>query len=420
MKDFFMSINIKDKIKEISIENLALLLIMPLSWLGFGEFMAGLILIAFIFSLISKYKRDLILNDKVLIIILSVFVINNVISSLLSVDKLPSTLLSAFWFIVILIPTSYVRFSLNKKNEFLIKKIVPLSIFIAIIIVLYLLGSFFHSLVKHETLFPPQRYRFIFLGFQGTPYMLTILGGIGYGWLRQKKEKKFLWIGFLYLIICSLGVALSGDRGGIVGFFIMVLILLSFDYKKLIIFLALCIMIGFISLRKLDFFIRFRYIIEIFYSKSARNYLVNTGHIATFKAAWEMIKDNWIMGVGTNNFSKFSKLYGNHTWNAFAHNFVLQLWAENGLFGMLSGLSIIGLIIYRWLKYLNLYKYKYIAIGVGASFIGLLIFDLTNNAIWILGLALPFWLLAGVMGAIYFIVKEQAKEPQPAEINKGL
>ena len=54
-----------------------------------------------------------------------------------------------------------------------------------------------------------------------------------------------------------------------------------------------------------------------------------------------------------------------------------------------------------------LYKYKYIALGVGASFIGLLISYLTNSAMWIMASNFPFWLLAGVINAIYFAVKNE-------------
>jgi len=82
---------------------------------------------------------------------------------------------------------------------------------------------------------------------------------------------------------------------------------------------------------------------------------------------------------------------------------VLQFWAENGLFGMIFGLSIIGSVIYRWLKSWKLYEYKWIAFGVGASFICMLVGNLSNSTIWLLKIALPFWLLAGVISAIYFM-----------------
>ena len=130
--------------------------------------------------------------------------------------------------------------------------------------------------------------------------------------------------------------------------------------------------------------------------------------LATFSAAWGMIKDHWLMGVGTNNFSRFVRQYGTGRWYAYAHNFVLQFWAENGLFGMIFGISILGLLIYRWLRSLKLHRYRYVALGAGASFIGMLVGNLTNSTIWILKISVPFWLLAGVINAMYVLGKEES------------
>jgi len=124
-----------------------------------------------------------------------------------------------------------------------------------------------------------------------------------------------------------------------------------------------------------------KHLFDFLYSKQSLERLMNVGQFASFRAAWGMIKNHWLMGVGTNNFSAFSKQYGIHRWYAYAHNFILQFWAENGLFGMIFGLSIIGLVIYRWLKSFRRYRYKYIALGLGASFIGMLVGNLTNSTI---------------------------------------
>ena len=410
-----MWMSLKNKIKEVSIENIVLLIIVPLSWLGFGSYMAGVLTIGFIFSLFFKYKRELIFKDRVLIILLLIFTINNVISSLLSIDRLISTLLSLLWFIVILIPMAYVRFSLNEKSEFYIKMIVPIGIYVAFIIVAYIIGKFLYSTITHNVL-RDQRYTFYFLGKQSTTLMLIVCAGIGYGWLLQKEERKYLWFGFFYLLLCSFGVALAGDRGGFVAFFVLILILLRYDYKKLIIFIVILGIAGYFSMIKVGFFIRFKYLLDSIFVRGARRRLIDVGHIAVFRAAWEMIKDHWLMGVGTNNFSSFIRQYGNHKGYAYAHNFILQFWAENGLFGMISGLSIITLVIYRWLKSYRLYKYKYIAYGIGASYISLLVADLTAGSMWSISDALQYWFLAGTISGIYFIVKNE-KDKISSEAN---
>jgi O-antigen ligase len=395
------------KSEESNLESLGVLIIFSLTWLGFGKYMAGLLLILFVFVLFFKRRRGFLLaplRDRTLLVLLMLFTLNNIISSLLSIKLVESAVLSLIFFLIIYIPISFVRFSLHSKNNSFISRILPVSLVIALIIVSYLLFVFFKTIISEGLVI--KRYSFYFLGKASTPDTLVMLGGLGYGLIRQNREKKYLWLGFLYLLFCFSGVVLTYDRGGILSFFLLIIILLSFDYKRLTVF---CLLV--VAIIAATFFFeplrRYQHIFDYLYLKSSQNRLLSHAQLATFKGAWEMIKDHWLLGVGTGNYASFSKQYGTGSWYAYAHNFILQFWAENGLFGMLFGLSIIGLILYRWAKSWRLYKYKYIALGVGVSFIGMLIGNLTNSTIWMIKIALPFWLLAGVMNAIYHLVQEE-------------
>ena len=166
---------------------------------------------------------------------------------------------------------------------------------------------------------------------------------------------------------------------------------------------------------RIEFLSSIRYLYSFLYDKLEIEGLMGYTQIASFKTAWNMIKDNWLLGVGTNNFWTFSDLYGRRKF-AYAHNIVLQFWAENGLFGMIFGLGIIGLVIYRWLKSFKLYKYKYIALGMGASYIAMLVGQLTNSTIWAFQSAVPFWLLVGAINAIYYIVRDQKNGEPVSEV----
>ena len=77
-----------------------------------------------------------------------------------------------------------------------------------------------------------------------------------------------------------------------------------------------------------------------------------------------------------------------------------------GMLGPIFGLGIIGLVIFRWLKSFKLYKYKYIALGMGSSYIAMLVGQLTNCTIWAFQSAVPFWLLVGAINAVFYIVKK--------------
>jgi len=386
------------------IESLILLIVFTFSWIGFGDYTSGILFIAFIFALLFKNKRDLIFSDMQLLILTSLFTLSCIISSLLSVDKLTSTLISLVWFPVIFIPNTYVRFSLNNENNFFIKVIIPVSFLIVFLILFQLYFQFFYNLATKGLII--KRYTAKFLGKASTPDMLVMLGGIGYGWIMQKEGEKFRWLGFLFLLACFFGSILTYDRGGVVSFFVLMIILLSFDYKRLIILLIFTAIAVFLIF-KIDVLKRFEHIFNFLYSEKVQKRLASGAQLATFKGAWEMIKDHWLLGVGTNNFAKHIRNYGVKRFYTYAHNFVLQFWAENGLFGMIFGLSIIGLILYRWAKSWKKYEYKWIALGLGASFICMLIGNLSNSTIWILKVALPFWLIGGAINAIYFIVKEK-------------
>ena len=406
-----MKMKLIDRTNEYWIESLIVLVAFGFTWLGHGEFTGGVLVLAFLVSLFFRKKSALIFRDRMFVFILVLFVINAVISSLLSIDKTKSALLSLVAFLWVYVPYSYIRFSINEKNDYFIRWVMPVGLCIALIIVLYLISIFMHTLLTEGLVF--KRYTFIWLAKATTPDTLVILSGLGYGWLRQKEGNKYRWLGFLFLMFCFFGVLVTYDRGGLMSIFVVAIILLSYDYKRLILFLGL-IGAGFALSFVIEELAPLHNFIEYFYSEKAQEVLKTRTQIATFYGAWEMIKDNWLMGVGTNNYSEFSKLYGTKIRWSYAHNFILQFWAENGLFGMSFGLSLIGLVLYRWLKSFKKYKYRYIAVGVGASFIGLLVGNLTNSTIWILGTAISFWGLAGVMSAIYFIVKEEDQTLKPS------
>jgi len=403
-----MGINLRDEFKKANIESFALFIIFALTWLGFGTYIAGFITLSFIFSLFFRRKREFIFaffQDRVFSILLFLFVLNNVVSSLLSIEKTESALLSLVWFLMIFIPMSYVRFSLNKKNDFFIRRVVPVSFYASLVILVYLLVVFLKNTVTSGLYFG--RYSFYFLGPATTPDTIVMLSGIGYGFLRQKEKGVYRWLGFLFILFCIFGSMLTYDRGGFLAIFAVSIILLSTDVKRLLVLfgligVAVYLILTVSSLQPL------RHLFDFFYSARSIERLMNVEQFATFRSAWGMIRDHWLMGVGTNNFSAFSKQYGVGKWYAYAHNFILQFWAENGLFGMVFGLSMIGLLIYRWLKSYRRYEYRYIAFGVGASFTGMLIGNLTNSTIWIVKIALPFWLLAGVINAVYYTTREES------------
>ena len=110
-----------DRTNEFWLESLVILVAFAFTWLGFGPIMIGALLLGFFVSLFFKQKASFILRDRVFIFILVLFVINAVISSLLSIDTTKSTLLSMVAFLWIYVPYSYIQFSINDSNAFFVR-----------------------------------------------------------------------------------------------------------------------------------------------------------------------------------------------------------------------------------------------------------------------------------------------------------
>jgi O-antigen ligase len=392
------------KVEGYGIESFVILAVFTITWLGYGQYMWGLLLLGFFGALFFKQKRIFLFRDKVLLVLIIALTINNIISSLFAIDNPKTTLLSAVWFLALFVPMSYVRFSLNKENDFFMKWVLPVSFIISLVILLYMYIFFLYHTATVGLEF--KRYTFLTLGKASTPDFILLLGGLGYGWLRQKEGGRYKWFGLVYLLACLIGMLLAFDRGGVIAFLFMSVLLLSFDYKRLIVFFALAGAIVALILI-VDAFEGLRRMIDYLYLEATHKELLESQQISTFRAGWEMALDHWLLGVGTNNFSKYSEQYGPKIWWTYAHNVVLQFWAENGIFGMLLNLTIIGVVIVRWVKSFKKYKYKYVALGIGASFIGLFIGNLTNCTIYVVKIGLLFYLLAGLMSSVYFAVKDE-------------
>ncbi|MBN2322995.1 MAG: O-antigen ligase family protein [Spirochaetes bacterium] len=400
--------------KKDRVESFAVLLLFALSWLGYGVYASVLLVVLFTAALFFRNRRLFVaapLSDRPLMILLGIFILNNIVSSLLSVDKLVSTLLSVVWFLLIYLPIAYVRFSLNEESDFFMRIIVPLGFVISLVILFSLCALFSINVVKGGAVW--KRHTFFTMSTGSTPDMICMLGGIGYGFIRQQRKIRYRWLGLLYLLLCFAGIAFVGDRGGMMALLVMSILLLCFDYKRLVLFFVLLGIIVVLSYR-MESLDGIRSMYDYLYRPAVIAGLKNRTQILCFRQAWGMIKDHWLFGVGTNNFWKFSDMYGPRKF-AYAHNIVLQFWAENGIVGMLAGLGILGLLIRRWIRTLGNGTNRYIVLGMGAGFVAMLVGQLTNCTIWAFQTAIPFWLLAGAINAAYYTVEK----PELSEFSIG-
>ncbi len=127
--------------------------------------------------------------------------------------------------------------------------------------------------------------------------------------------------------------------------------------------------------------------------------------IPLLETAWNMIKANWLWGVGVNNypmdFMKFVPVKLRHTWEYTVHNEYLLRWAETGLIGAILYYSIIILALtglYRGTRSTNAWIYS-VSVGLFAALIG----SLPHRILSFYHYVNVFWFTCVILALVYFV-----------------
>lgn len=105
--------------------------------------------------------------------------------------------------------------------------------------------------------------------------------------------------------------------------------------------------------------------------------------LLVWSSAWQMFKDNPIIGVGTNNFEKvYMEKYISPKATlklTHAHNNFLQMLAENGIIGFCTFAFLFGYIFFsKFKEYLKAPDTNYWALGIALATLSLLLHGLTE------------------------------------------
>ncbi|MFH1776284.1 MAG: O-antigen ligase family protein [Candidatus Omnitrophota bacterium] len=121
-----------------------------------------------------------------------------------------------------------------------------------------------------------------------------------------------------------------------------------------------------------------------------------------WKSAINMIRDNFIFGVGGGNFGIIYPEYkypqANET--KFVHNSFLQIFAENGIFPFIVFILITGHIL-STIKYI---RNNFVILGVFCAIVSFFVHNLLSYSFYILQVSFLFWLLLGIY--FYYQKKE--------------
>lgn len=238
--------------------------------------------------------------------------------------------------------------------------------------------------------------------------------------LSKKKDKilnTFWLVTILGLAILNLVLTLS--RGGFLGLAIVLFLIgifyfkSIFSWKKIIILSFIVILIiystyGFLLIsgkkKNIDMFLR-----------QATTYSKGIGieeRLSSYHAAWSMIKEYPILGGGVGNFGPYASrgpyFQPKEGW-AIVNNEFLEIWAEEGIFGLISFIILIFILILRSAKALILKNInshlKTLLLGLFIAFLAILVQYQTFSTLYILHI----WVLVGLLIATQnlILIKKQ-------------
>ncbi len=208
-------------------------------------------------------------------------------------------------------------------------------------------------------------------------------------------KKQYKWILFFLGSLLGICLILTFSRGAWLGFFVgLVLMLLIFRNKIKRTFLPVCIFI--IILMSIPA-LRQR-VISVFQPGG------DAMRFSIWKNAWAMIVDNPFLGKGLGTFMDHFPKCTNLESPYYAHNFFLQIWAEAGIFALLSFLLFVGSILHEGTKVFKKSSPQGLSmgllLGLLCAIFGFLVHSFFDTNLYSLQLAVLFWFILGLAVSI--------------------
>lgn len=180
-------------------------------------------------------------------------------------------------------------------------------------------------------------------------------------WLLDKKYKYA--VGFLVLsIIASISLILSGCRGAYIGF--VAIMLCFFGFLAKFIWANGKALFKTIYLSILGAMVAFSTCVVLFVSSirtrifsifAMRNDSSTSFRLNVYHSAINMVKDNWLFGIGVGN-QNFREVYGLYMRTGFdalsAYCVFLEIAVESGIFALLAFVGFLATLGYKAIKFI--------------------------------------------------------------------
>lgn len=233
-------------------------------------------------------------------------------------------------------------------------------------------------------------------------YLIMIIPiSIALFWNSKKGYKKLIFLFCTIALIAGLGLTYS--RGGWIGFIFGAFIFILLVEKKLLIALIPLVLL-IIPLLPSTILDRFRSILDFADSS-------NSSRFGIWLVAFEIIKDNWVAGVGLGS-NPFMHAYRAYTKGGYAyyhaHNTYIETAVEMGLAGLIVLLTLL-VVIYRYsIRKLINKDNRWLEVAIGGILSGLsavLVHSLVDDLFFMPKTIITFWTLVSfilVIMRIYY------------------
>lgn len=220
--------------------------------------------------------------------------------------------------------------------------------------------------------------------------------------------------GFLiFALITSFTIVLSGCRGAYIGLLVILLCLFGLISKfiwdgghELLkkVFLSIvgamvafsaCVVLFVSSIRT-----------RVFSIFAMRNDSSTSFRLNVYQSAINMIKDNWLLGIGVGN-QNFREVYGLYMRTGFdalsCYSVYLEIAVESGIFALIAFLSFLGTLIYKAIKFIfsskDLKKVIIVSIAV-TSVLATMVHGFVDTIFFRPQVQFVFWTMAAFVSAV--------------------
>jgi len=213
----------------------------------------------------------------------------------------------------------------------------------------------------------------------------------------QIPNSKFQIINYIILLIFFTSLLFTYSRGAWLGFVlgIIIMLLVFIIQKKL---LEQKILLEMILILSIIFFIIFNQYQDLFITRITNETRLenksNMERLESYQNSWYLIKNNWLIGVGINNYTLVENnqiIKDQPSWYYQpVHNTFLLILTEIGIIGFLFFMSLIFYLYYQLIKQKKIFK-----IAILSSIIIMMLFD---HWWWSLHFGILFlWLIIGLI-----------------------